>query len=138
MVKGVAPFGAPSGATPLMGEGRFGIPPGAAPLTERLLRDLASYWDSQQRVMFMGYKEDQEAGEDVLLRFMASRATKYVQVHVQSDVSGGGGAAYDPDTFVSSTQVDCRVNRLQEVTITRNGINQYWVYLIPKFDNGLG
>ena len=123
------PFGTPPGAAQPMGVGRFGIPPGAAPLTERLLRELRSHWDNQQRVMFMGQKDQ---GTSLVLRFMASRATDYVQVHVQSDATGKGGFTYDANNFVSSTEVDCRTARLQEVAITRNGTDIYCVFLIPK------
>ena len=114
-----------------MSSGPFGLPLATDPERDRNLRAGASYWDNQQRVMYMGHK-DQGTGTDVLLRFMASRGTEYVQVHVQSDASGQGGFSYDADNFISTTQVDCRVKRLQEVTISRNGSDQYWVFLIPK------
>ena len=114
--------------------GPFSVPPGAAPDIDRVLRGFASLWDNQQRVQYMGHK-DQGAGTDVDLKFMASRATQYVQVHVQSDAVGKGGFDYDASNFVSSNRVDCRVDRIQEVTISRDGSSQYWVFLIPAFDN---
>lgn len=114
-----------------MALGPFGIPLGLPPALERFFRGLASHWDNQPRVMYMGHK-DQSPGTDVLVRFMASRATEFVQVHVQSDATGKGGFTYDADKFVSSTEVDCRTARLQEVTITRNGTDQFCVFLIPK------
>lgn len=57
-----------------------------------------------------------------------------VRVQVQSTDTGKGGATYSTTNFVSSTQVDCRENRQQEVTITRDGTNTYWVWLIPEFE----
>lgn len=111
------------------GGGPFSLPLGVDPELERQQRGLASHWDNQQRVMFMGIKD---IGTSMLVRFMASRATKYVQVHLQSDATGAGGSTYDAVNFVSSTEVDCRVNRLQEVTIVRNGTDQFCVFLIPK------
>ncbi len=109
--------------------GPFGIPLGVPPEAERFFRGFASHWDNQQRVMLLGHKDQ---GTSVLVRFMASRATEYVQVHLQSDATGAGGFTYDADNFVSSTEVDCRVDRLQEVTLTRNGTDQFCIFLIPK------
>ena len=99
-----------------------------------MLHAEAASWDNQQRVRYMGHK-DQGTGTDVKVRFMASRATNYVQVHVQSDAVGKGGFDYAADNFISSSRVDCRAEKMQEVTISRNGSDQYWVFLIPSFAN---
>ncbi len=103
-----------------------------AQLNTLLLGDSVS-WDALQCVMYMGHKA-QGTGTDVLLRFLASRATNFVVVHVQSDAVGAGGFDYDRANYVSSTRIDCRATKLQQVTISRNGTNQYWVFLIPLFE----
>ena len=113
--------------------GALTVPPALRAELNILLLGLAASWDNQQRVKYMGHK-DQGTGTDVDLRFLASRATNFVVVHVQSDEAGKGGFNYDSLNFVSQSRVDCRATKLQEVTISRNGSNQYWVFLIPLFE----
>jgi hypothetical protein len=115
--------------------GPFGLPLGLPPELDRLLRGLASFWDNQQRVFPTGQK-DTGTGTDVNIRFMASRATRWVQVHVQSTASSKGGATYSTSNYISTTRVDCRSNRQQDVTVSRNGTNRYYLWLIPVFLEG--
>ena len=113
----------------------FTVPLGADIDLDLLVRGLASIADNQQRVEILGQK-DTGTGTDVDVRFRASRATLYVQVHVQSDAVGKGGADYDAANFMSSSRVDCRSSRLQDQTISRNGTDQYFLFLIPVFLEG--
>ena len=115
--------------------GPFGIPLGLPVELDRLLRGMASFWDNQQRVQVMGQR-DTGTGTDVNIRFMASRATQWVQVHVQSTASSKGGATYSTSNYVSTARVDCRSDRQQDQTIARNGTNHYYLWLIPVFLEG--
>lgn len=121
---------------------------------------LGSLYDEEQRVYPLGFI-DQGDGT-VIIRFRASRACQYVRVHLQNTVVGGGiqglfargfgriqttglyargigvgasggGLAYNPNESVSSTQVDCRAARQQDVTVTRDGSTQHVVFLVPEF-----
>ena len=93
-------------------------------------RGLSSIWDNQQRVAVLGIRP---SGEDVALRFLASRVTLYVTVHIQHDGPGGGGEAYDANVYVSDTRVDCTANRQQDTTIVRSTAFDYYVWLVPEF-----
>ena len=117
--------------------GPFGLPLGLPPDLARLLRGMASFWDNQQRVSPTGQK-DTGTGTDVNVRFMASRATQWVQVHVQSTATSKGGATYSTSNYISTTRVDCRSDRQQDQTIARNGTNHYYLWLIPVFLEGDG
>ena len=115
--------------------GPFGVPLGLPPELDRFLRGMASSWDNQQRVQVAGQK-DTGAGTDVNVRLMASRATQWVQVHVQSTAASKGGATYSTSNYVSTARVDCRSDRQQDQTIARNGTNHYYLWLIPVFLEG--
>ena len=104
-----------------------------APQLDRLLRLTERTWDYQQRVEILGVRA---SGDDVVLRFLASSATMFVRVHVQHTGTGGGGEAYNRNTFVSDTRVDCRANRQQDVTIVRDAGGDYTIWLIPEFLTG--
>lgn len=80
-----------------------------------------------------------DAGDPIsYLRFEASRATDFVRVHVQSSAAGKGGASYDPASFVTSDEVDCRSNRQQDRTVPRSGVDHYYVWLIPVLKSDAG
>ena len=99
----------------------------------RLVKFFASHWDELPRVMVQGIRP---SGDDTVVRFLASRATLYVRVHVQHDGPGGGGESYDAGVYVSDTRVDCRENRQQDATITRDTGYDYFVWFIPEFLEG--
>ena len=85
--------------------------------------------------MILGVRHD---GTDLHLRFRAALATPWVQVHVQSTDAGEGGAAYDAANYTSSTEVDCRTSRIQNVTVTDLYGTRYYVWLIPVLYDGAG
>ena len=99
----------------------------------RLVKLFESHWDERPRVMVQGIRP---SGDDAVVRFLASRATQYVRVHIQHDGPGGGGEAYDDGIYVSDTRVDCRENRQQDTTVTRDTGYDYFVWLIPEFLDG--
>ena len=117
--------------------GPYSLPLGLPPELDRFLRGFASFWDNQQRVSIEGQK-DTGTGTDVNVRFVSSRATQFVQAQVQSTATSKGGATYSASNYVSSTRVDCRTNRQQDLTISRNGTNRYYLFLIPVFLEGDG
>ena len=99
----------------------------------RLLKFFWSHFDERPGVWIQGIRP---SGDDIVLRFRATRATLFVRVHVQHDGGSGGGATFDADLFVSDSRVDCRANRQQDVTITRGTGDDYTVWLIPEFLEG--
>lgn len=117
--------------------------PGANdPRLDSLIRQLRAGWEFQPRVEIIGLSGISTAagppGGDVSIRYRASLATNYVQVHVQSTAVGEGGASYDASNFTSSVRVDCLENRQQDVVISRNGTDIYYLWLIPVFKDGDG
>lgn len=117
--------------------GPSGIPLGLPQELDAVLRGMLSIADNQQRVELTGHK-DTGTGTDVAIRFRGSRATQWVQSHVQSTATDKGGATYSASNYVSSTRVDCRSNRQQDVTVSRNGTNRYYLWLVPVFLEGDG
>ncbi len=66
------------------------------------------------------------------LRFKAALSAPWVQVHVQSTEVGEGGVTYDAGTFRTSTQVDCRADLVQDVSVTGLLLDhRYVIFLIP-------
>lgn len=113
----------------------IGLAGATDPIVNAMVRILNVHFDEQHHVLVLGHK-DTGTGTDVSVRFLASRVTEYVQVHVQSDAAGNGGAAYDASNYVSSSRTDCREDRQQDVTISRNGTDRYYLFLIPTFLQG--
>ncbi len=74
------------------------------------------------------------SGTDTKVRFRAALATPWVRVHVQTLVTGGED--YNPTTSVSSTEVECRAARQQDITIT--GVTRFIVFLIPVQKDAAG
>lgn len=99
----------------------------------RLLKFFWSHFDERPGVWIQGIRP---SGDDIVLRFRATRATMFVRVHVQHDGGSGGGATFNANLFVSDTRVDCRANRQQDVTITRDTGDDYTAWLIPEFLEG--
>lgn len=85
--------------------------------------------------LVLGWRDD---GTNLHIRFRSALASPWVQVHVQSSDPGKGGATYDPVNFVSTTLVDCRANRLQDVTLTDLALGHYTVFFIPVQYDGAG
>lgn len=82
----------------------------------------------RREIDVLGWRWD---GTDSKLRFRAPFEVTHVQVHVQNS-STGGIVAYVPGTSVSSTEVDCRASKVQDVTITAPSTTlRYVVFLIP-------
>lgn len=77
-------------------------------------------------------------GTDLHLRFLAGPDTPWVQVHIQNTVAGNGGGTYDSSNYVSTTEVDCRAARIQNVTITDIPDERHYVWLIPVQYDGAG
>jgi hypothetical protein len=78
-------------------------------------------------------------GTTLAVRFRAALDTPWVQVHVQSTAAGKGGiAAYDSANYVSTTLVDCRADRLQDITVTVTAGVNYLVFLVPVQYDGAG
>lgn len=79
-------------------------------------------------------------GTNLHMRFRAALATPWVQVQVQSTAAGGGGTAYtgSAGTCVSRTLVDCRANRIQDVTVADLPYGRYVVWLVPVQQDGAG
>lgn len=103
-------------------------PPSAAPQWAALIAALGAYEEERPSVAIRGWRRD---GTTLHLRFVASRVTPFVQVHVQSTGASGGGANYNATTYISSTETDCQEDRQQDVAITLNGVDRYTVWLIP-------
>ena len=97
-------------------------------LDQMVVLDLGD--DNLQRVWLTGIMP---SGDDIILRFVASRGTQYVAVHIQHDGGGNGGEVYDNVAFVSDERVDCTSNRQQDTTIPRTTGNDYYVWLVPEF-----
>lgn len=124
---------------------------------DRLVSLLGSHFDEEQRVVPLGSRNI--GGNQSVIRFRASRATLWVTAHVQSSTAGSvygliargfpalgteglyarglgigsAGLAYDADGAVASERVDCRQDRQQDLTISRDGVNRYVVWLVPEF-----
>jgi hypothetical protein len=93
------------------------------PELDALVLELTAHGDEQQRVLVTGTRAD---GLTSHLRFVATKATEKVLVHVTTTAG-----AYDPLDFDSRTLVDCRGQKLQDRTIVRDGIAQFIVWLVP-------
>lgn len=83
--------------------------------------------------VIIGWRDD---GVSFFLRFRSAFQTPWVQVHVQGTGLNQGGSTYDPAHFVTSTQVDCRADRMQDVSITIAGA--MWIFLVPVQYDGAG
>lgn len=91
---------------------------------------------TRRESMVTGVRHD---GDKLYGRFRAPIAIPFVQVHVQSTVTGKGGVvAYDPVNFESSVEVDCRASRQQDLTVTIVDGERYAVFLIPIQEDQAG
>ena len=81
--------------------------------------------------LILGFRHD---GTNWHIRFRAALNSPWVQVHVQN-AGNGGLVAYDSANFVSSTEVDCRADRLQDIEPPDG---RHLVFLIPVDYDGAG
>jgi hypothetical protein len=108
--------------------GGLRIPTNASPPLVELIA-VVNTMMLRREPQIVGYRED---GGTLYVRFLAAFAAPWVQVHVQSTESGKGGLdAYDPDNYVSTTLVDCRSNRLQDISVSMTEGYRYVVFLVP-------
>ena len=92
----------------------------------------ASTWDMQQRVRILGAINVTTAS--VTVRSLASRATLYVQLHIQSSAAGEGGATYDVSNYKSTARVDVRSARQTDHTVAREVDEWTYVWIVPVFE----
>lgn len=109
------------------------------PALPRILFEWASILNAEflrREPRVIGVVDD---GSELAVRFVAPIGVGWVQVHVQSTAAGEGGiSGYDASNYKTSTEVDCRQDRLQDVTVTLAAGEQYAVYLIPVHYSGAG
>lgn len=108
-------------------------PLAADPLAANLIATLrAELLQLSPRIL--GTKAD---GTTWAVRFLSPFSAPWVQVHVQSAATGG--MSYNPDTFISSEEIDCRENRVQDVEVTAIDPDEsYIIFLIPVQYDGAG
>lgn len=82
----------------------------------------------QREPQILGKRHD---GTNLHLRIKTSINVSWLQIHVQSTISGEGGPTYDANNFTSRTLVDCRANRVQDVTVPDLPAGRYVVFIIP-------
>ena len=75
-------------------------------------------------------------GSNLVMRYRAPFGVGWIQAQVQSSVTGG--MTYDPVTFVSSVEVDCRADRMQTLTVAMTAGVSYAVFLVPVQYDGAG
>ena len=95
---------------------RGGVRRSVDPLLNELVVTINTHFDEQNRVLVLGALP---VGDAIALRFLASRATEWVTVHVQHNGTGGAGEEYDSTGAFSRQRIDCRLNRQQDVAIYR-------------------
>lgn len=101
------------------------------PTMHALVRQLEQHEDEGAAVRLRGTRAD---GTTSHVRFTVTRAIYLVQAHVQT------AATYDPDSFVSSDEVNVNdhENRIVDLEITRDGVSHYYVFLIPIIEQADG
>jgi len=125
----------------------------------RLAALLGSHFDEEQRVYPLGARDI--GGNQSVIVFRASRACQFVRVHVQNSgqVSaspiglftrglarhetkglyarglgiGDARSSYIAGSASSTTDIDCRSERQQQSTVSRDGTNAYIAWVIPRF-----
>ena len=89
----------------------------------------------QREILWLGSLCD---GTNWRLRYRAPLMVPWVQEHIQTDQPGEGGADYDSTAFLSSVEVDCREDRMRDITIAITPGVIYYVYLVPIQEDGEG
>lgn len=86
--------------------------------------------------VIVGFRQD---STKIYIRCQAPLAAPWLQIHVQSSQAGEGNtSAYNATTYKSSTEVDCRATRLQDVEVTFVAGSTYVVFVIPVQYDGAG
>lgn len=110
------------------------LPDGTGPELRELIAKLNAEF-LRREPMLLGWRHD---GTDLYLRFRAAYATPWVQAHVQSTDPGEGGATYDTTNYTSTTEVDCRADRVQEIDVPDLPAGRYYIFLVPVQYDGAG
>lgn len=110
--------------------------PGANPIAQAQRQVINAYL-LERGTEILGFRH---VTTSLYLRFRAAPSVQWIQVHVQSTAAGEGGvAAYDSANSTSSTLVDCREARTQDVTISAlDPAENYVVFLVPVQYDGAG
>ena len=109
-------------------------PPSGDPYLSELVAILNAELGRKEPAI-VGWRHD---GTNLHVRFRAPLDVGWVQVHIQSTESGEGGPTYDAANFTSSTEVDCRSDRLQDVSVADLPYGRYVIFLIPVEYDGAG
>ena len=103
------------------------LPPSGDPYLTELVKILNAELLRKEPTI-IGFRHD---GVNLHVRFRAALATPFVQLHIQSTAAGAGGSAYDPDNYTSSTEVDCRADRLQDASVADLPDGRFVFWLVP-------
>jgi len=103
------------------------LPPNGDPYLTELVRTVNAELLRKEPTL-VGFIDD---GANLLVRFRAPLSVGWVQAHVQSTDVGKGGMTYDPAAYESTTLVDCRAERLQDITVVTAPTIRYAIFLIP-------
>ena len=101
------------------------------PANDRYLTKVVGVLNSvldQREIEILGVVDD---GTNWNIRYRATLAAPFVQVHVQSSAAGEGGETYDAGNYTSTTVVDCRAELLQDLALTLLVADTYTVFFIP-------
>lgn len=108
-------------------------PPDGNPYLTEMVAILNAELDRKEP-MIVGWRHD---GTTLHVRFRAPMGIGWVQLHIQSTESGEGGSAYDAANFTSSTEVDCRSDRLQDASVVDLPYGRRFIWLVPvQYDGG--
>ena len=105
----------------------FKLPPSGDPYLVYLVTLLNAEFVRKEPTI-VGWRHD---GTNLHVRVRSARGLSWNQVHIQSTESGEGGPTYDAANYTSSTEVDCRADRLQDVSVADLPYGRYVIFLIP-------
>lgn len=147
----------------MSGPGVGGLPLGAPPIDRTWLDQLlGSFFEQEQRVYPLGYRDIggnqsiirfraaracqyvryhvQHSGQGgdfstrgLFTRGLGRHGTRGLYARGLGIGPSGVTLEYVPGGAFATARVDCRDDRQQEVTITKDGTNRYVVFLIPEF-----
>ncbi len=105
----------------------FKLPPSGDPYLTYLVTLLNAEFVRKEPTL-VGWRHD---ATNLHIRFRAPIWVSWVQVHIQTTNAGEGQGTYDAANYASSTEVDCRADRLQDVSIVDQPYQRFYVWLIP-------